>query len=90
MVTALKYPFTKPPGPIMDGKQMASCRRQIGWSRTQLADHLGYPEARVRRMEGGAVDVPDELADWLEFHASHFRARPTPKGWKKIGVRPIL
>ena len=65
----------------MTPTRLRECLDALGWSQRGLADLLGIHETRVRRMARGLVEVPGEVAEWLETLAAIHAAHPLPKGW---------
>ncbi len=67
----------------MTSTRLRECLNLMGWSQRGLADLLGLHETRVRRWARGLIDVPPEVASWLETLAAVHEAHPVPAGWKR-------
>ena len=65
----------------MSPTRLRECLDLLSWSQRGLADVLGVHETRVRRWARGAIDVPAEVASWLEALAAVHAAHPAPAGW---------
>ena len=66
----------------MTSTRLRECLDALGWSQRGLADMLGLHETRVRRWARGLVEVPPEVAQWLETLAATHAAHPLPAGWQ--------
>ena len=64
----------------MTSTRLRECLDALGWSQRGLADMLGLHETRVRRWARGLVEVPPEVAQWLETLAATHAAHPLPAG----------
>ena len=65
----------------MNPTRLRECLDAIGWSQRQLARVLGRQEGTVRQWARGAVQIPDDVAGWLERIAkAHFLYPPPSVG----------
>lgn len=59
----------------MTPTRLRECLALLRWSQRGLADALQRPEGTVRQWARGAVQIPADVARWLEqcarFHAKH-------------------
>jgi DNA-binding transcriptional regulator YdaS (Cro superfamily) len=55
------------------------CLAVLRWSQRGLADVLGRPEGTVRQWARGTVQIPDDVAVWLERAACWHVANPPPR-----------
>ena len=62
----------------MDTREFATSLKTLGWSNRALARVLGVHETRVRRWASGAVEIPPDIASWLERLAAAHEANPVP------------
>ncbi len=67
----------------MNATRLRECLTLMGWSQRGLAEMLGLHETRVRRWARGLMDVPPEVAAWLETLAAVHAAHPMPAGWNR-------
>ena len=65
----------------MTPSRLRECLEALGWSQRGLADMLGVHETRTRRWARGALEIPAEVADWLETLTAVHVAHPAPDGW---------
>lgn len=70
----------------MTSTRLRECLDLMGWSQRGLGEMLGLHETRVRRWARGLLDVPPEVADWLETLAAVHAAHPMPDGWSKAAA----
>jgi DNA-directed RNA polymerase specialized sigma24 family protein len=50
----------------MTPTRLRECLALLRWSQRGLADQLQRPEGTVRQWARGAVQIPDDVAAWLE------------------------
>ena len=62
----------------MTPDRFRECLDLIRWSQRGLADALGRNERTIRRMATGEMDVPADLAAWLDRRADAMKADPPP------------
>jgi transcriptional regulator with XRE-family HTH domain len=62
----------------MTPDRLRECIALLGWTRRGLARQLGRLEGTVRQWERGAVQIPAEVARWLEARAKHAARTPPP------------
>ncbi len=70
----------------MTPTRLRECLTALGWSQRGLADMLEVHETRVRRWARGLLDVPPEVAAWLETLAAVHVAHPAPAGWDRAAA----
>jgi DNA-binding transcriptional regulator YiaG len=56
-----------------------AARETLRWTRRDLAARLGRPEGTLRQWEGGKVQIPDDVAAWLERMARFAERNPPPR-----------
>ena len=67
----------------MTPSRLRQCLEALGWSQRGLADKLGVHETRARRWARGSLEVPPEVAEWLDKLALTHEAHPMPIGWPR-------
>lgn len=67
----------------MTPTRLRECLEALGWSQRGLADKLGVHETRARRWARGTLEVPPEVAEWLDKLARTHEAYPMPIGWPR-------
>lgn len=63
----------------MTPTHLRHCIDTIGWSQRQLARVLDRHEGTVRQWARGSVQIPGEVAAWLEALAAAHEANPPPR-----------
>lgn len=63
----------------MTPTRLRECLALLRWSQRGLADALGRQEGTVRQWARGAVQIPEEVAAWLEKLARHHERNPPPR-----------
>jgi transcriptional regulator with XRE-family HTH domain len=59
--------------------RLRACLEALGWTQRGLARSLERQEGTVRQWARGVVQIPEEVACWLEVRASHAEKNPPPK-----------
>lgn len=62
----------------MSPTRLRECLALLRWSQRGLADALNRQEGTVRQWARGAVQIPDDVAQWLEIRAKHAERYPPP------------
>lgn len=62
----------------MSPTRLRECLALLRWSQRGLADALNRQEGTVRQWARGAVQIPDDVARWLEVLAKHAERHPPP------------
>ena len=62
----------------MTPTRLRECLALLRWSQRGLADALDRPEGTVRQWARGAVQIPADVAAWLEVRAKHAERHPAP------------
>jgi len=63
----------------MTPDRLTECLAALLWTKRGLARALNRPESTVRQWENGVVQIPDDVARWLEIRAKHAEKHPPPK-----------
>jgi DNA-binding transcriptional regulator YdaS (Cro superfamily) len=63
----------------MTPTRLRECLAILRWSQRGLADALGRPEGTVRQWARGAVQIPPDVAAWLEAAARWHARHPPPE-----------
>lgn len=63
---------------LMTPDRFRECLALLRWSQRGLADALERPEGTVRQWARGAVQIPPDVAAWLETLARHHARHPPP------------
>jgi transcriptional regulator with XRE-family HTH domain len=58
--------------------RLRECLTLLRWSQRGLADALNRQEGTVRQWARGAVQIPEDVARWLEIRATHAERNPPP------------
>lgn len=62
----------------MTPTRLRECLALLAWSQRGLAALLGRQEGTVRQWARGVVQIPAEVATWLEARARHAERYPPP------------
>ena len=62
----------------MSPTRLQECRTALRWSCRGLAAALARPEGTVRQWARGAVQIPPDVAAWLESAAQWMERHPPP------------
>lgn len=62
----------------MTPTRLRECLALLRWSQRGLADALQRPEGTVRQWARGTVQIPLDVAQWLEVLAAVHAANPPP------------
>ena len=69
-------------GARMDGVEMDSILRQIGWTREELQRRLGVRADTIRGWLSNRRPIPENVADWLRIWRDLADQAPgLPEGW---------
>lgn len=63
----------------MTPTRLRECLALLRWSQRGLADALARAEGTVRQWARGAVQIPPEVAEWLEVLALVHFENPPPE-----------
>jgi ribosome-binding protein aMBF1 (putative translation factor) len=63
----------------MTSDRLRHCLSLIGWSQRQLARVLDQHEGTVRQWARGTLEIPEDIATWLERLAAAHEANPVPR-----------
>ena len=63
----------------MTPTRLRECLSALGWTQRGLARVLGRDEGNIRQMARGTVQVPEDVAAWLEKLARYHERNPAPK-----------
>ena len=55
----------------------------LQWSQRGVAAYLGLADTRARRWASGELEIPPNVAAWLERLAAVHEAHPMPEEWKR-------
>lgn len=62
----------------MTPDRLRECLAALGWTQRGLARLLERQEGTVRQWARAAVQIPDDVAGWLEIRAKHAERHPPP------------
>lgn len=62
----------------MTPTRLRECLALLAWSQRGLASLLGRQEGTVRQWARGVVQIPDDVARWLEVRSKHAQKYPPP------------
>lgn len=62
----------------MTPTRLRECLAALDWTQRGLARLLERPEGTVRQWARGVVQIPNEVARWLEIRAKHAEKYPPP------------
>ncbi len=62
----------------MTPSRLRECLDTLGWSQRGLAATLERQEGTVRQWARGVVQIPNDVAAWLEVRAKHAEKYPPP------------
>lgn len=62
----------------MTPSRLRECLAALDWTQRGLARLLDRQEGTVRQWARGAVQIPEDVAVWLEVLARHHAANPPP------------
>ena len=62
----------------MTPSRLRACLEALAWSQRALARLLDRQEGTVRQWARGAVQMPGDVAAWLETRATHAEKHPPP------------
>jgi transcriptional regulator with XRE-family HTH domain len=54
----------------MTSGQFRECLEALRWTQAQVAEELGLPPLRVRKMSTGREPVPEPIASWIRALSS--------------------
>ena len=63
----------------MTPTRLRECLASLDWTQRGLARLLGRLEGTVRQWARGAVQIPPDVAAWLETRARHAERHPAPR-----------
>ena len=63
----------------MSPTRLRECLAALDWTQRGLARLLGRPEGTVRQWARGAVQIPPDVAAWLETLARAHERHPAPR-----------
>lgn len=63
----------------MTPTRLRECLEVLAWSQRGIAKLLGRQEGTVRQWARDAVQIPDDVATWLETRAKHAEMHPPPR-----------
>lgn len=62
----------------MSPSRLTECLAAVNWSALRLAKLTGWSEGAVRQWARGAVQIPADVAEWLEIVARFHERNPPP------------
>lgn len=62
----------------MNPTRLRECLTALDWTQRGAARLLGRQEGTVRQWARGTVQIPEEVAQWLEVRARHAERTPPP------------
>jgi DNA-binding transcriptional regulator YdaS (Cro superfamily) len=62
----------------MTPTRLRQCLDVLGWTQRGLARLLDRQEGTIRQWARGAVQIPDDVARWIEVRSRHAERTPPP------------
>ena len=63
----------------MEPTRLRDCIKVLGWTQRGLARLLDRQEGTVRQWARGAVEIPEDVAAWLDKLARYHERHPAPR-----------